>query len=262
ADLDSDGEEEIPQNQYCQQQATAPIEGLDDEEEPAQTVDEDAPMEIDDPAQTQSHDLDLLNYNVYLLDATAADMQAPTGVLSLIMRLCGDGVPSAVGGTNAAANSTTSSSTSTNGSAAVNGDPSGTGARGVSDDKANTEVGVGVSTWGVHTDGPDGHVVGMEETEAGMGTGVEAGIEYVDVDAEMEMGMEVDGEGEGAGDVEMDVDGDTEEDEDADEAARAWIDPRHGVWVWVWVGKVQGTEQQYERELELGFLHGGVLRGP
>ncbi|KAG6809039.1 hypothetical protein H0H92_001851 [Tricholoma furcatifolium] len=171
-----------------------------------------------DPAH-QSQDLDLLNYNVYLLDATAADMQAPTGVPSLIMRLCGDGVPSAVGGTNAAANWTTSSSASTNGSAAVNGDPYGTGARGVSNDKANTEVGVGVSTWGVHTDGPDGHVVGMEETEAGMGTGVKAGIEYVDVDAEMEMGMEVDGEGEGAGDVEMDVDLDTEEDEDADEAA-------------------------------------------
>lgn len=45
ADLDSDDEDEIPQNDFAQQPQAAPLEGYDDD--PMQGTEENALMEID-----------------------------------------------------------------------------------------------------------------------------------------------------------------------------------------------------------------------
>ncbi|KAF5374503.1 hypothetical protein D9615_009130 [Tricholomella constricta] len=99
---------------------------------------------------------DLLNYNVFLLDATAADMQADTGVPHLVMRLCGGGVP---GAPNA------------------------------------SSPGCGDGVWGAHTDGTDGHLFDMDTAPAEEGRKDPADGMYVDLDAEMDLetGMDVDG---------------------------------------------------------------------
>ncbi|KAG5644183.1 hypothetical protein DXG03_009024 [Asterophora parasitica] len=114
------------------------------------------PLDPENPngPRASSHP-DLLDYNVFLLDATASDMQASTGVPNLAMRLCGGGVPGAP--------------------ATHPHPPQG-------------------DYWGAHTDGTDGHLVDMADEEVEEGRGKKAEGMYVDLDAEMdlEMGMDVD----------------------------------------------------------------------
>jgi 116 kDa U5 small nuclear ribonucleoprotein component len=56
ADLDSDDEEELPQNQFLQQQPQVePLEGFDDEPMPGPGADEGALMEVDGSYLTPTH---------------------------------------------------------------------------------------------------------------------------------------------------------------------------------------------------------------
>ncbi|RDB29569.1 hypothetical protein Hypma_014898 [Hypsizygus marmoreus] len=89
----------------------------EDTEQEQEKNERDEDKEKEDPAST------LLKYNVYILDADAAHMQADKGVPHLVMRLCGGGVPG--------------------------------GADSVVDDRVS-----GCNERdGAHTDGTDGHVV-------------------------------------------------------------------------------------------------------
>ncbi|KAG6876362.1 hypothetical protein C0993_003789 [Termitomyces sp. T159_Od127] len=116
---------------------------------------------------------DLLHYNVFILDATASDMHANTGIPHLVMRLCVNGVPGS--------------------------GPIGPGTKKGNDPVDGTPLKDGAS-WGAHTDGPDGHIVDMDVIEdpmavAAQGLGAEG--MYIDVDSDMEIemepGMDVDG---------------------------------------------------------------------
>ncbi|KAG6902081.1 hypothetical protein C0995_004582 [Termitomyces sp. Mi166 len=115
---------------------------------------------------------DLLHYNVFILDATAANMHADTGVPHLVMRLCMNGVPGS-GPFESGTNKATSI---------------------LSTDSIDGPLKDGAS-WGAHTDGPDGHLVDMEDpiAVAAQGQGAEGMYVDIDTDMEMEAGMDVDG---------------------------------------------------------------------
>ncbi|KAG6841569.1 hypothetical protein C0991_009604 [Blastosporella zonata] len=70
ADLDSDDEDDIPQNQFGQQPESAPLEGFD--EEPVQEADEDVLMEVDVP----THNAVILHENKQYYPS-AADVYGP-----------------------------------------------------------------------------------------------------------------------------------------------------------------------------------------
>ncbi|KAG6906744.1 hypothetical protein DXG01_012296 [Tephrocybe rancida] len=103
---------------------------------------------------------DLLHYNVFILDSTAAEMYADSGVPHLVMRLCGNGVPGAgpIDFGSKASN--------------VAGGDSGSLKDGAS--------------WGAYTDGPDGHIANMEVIE-GQADRMDPEGMYVDVDTDMDL---------------------------------------------------------------------------
>ncbi|KAG6856272.1 hypothetical protein H0H87_005957 [Tephrocybe sp. NHM501043] len=100
---------------------------------------------------------DLLHYNVFILDATAADIQADTGVPHLVTRLCGNGVPGA--------------------GPFELGSPMGSSESGSLKDG---------DRYGAYTDGPDGHIVDMEAIEGEIRRKSSHAM-YVDVDTDMDL---------------------------------------------------------------------------